>query len=109
MREFIEQGKWEYKEKQVKEKGTNKTFTLTEPITLFREDYYEVRRVIAVDNCPVDVAPESDFYVYEFSYLTNNGSAAIKIVDHVTAYILISQHLDWFMQGRALSAIDDFF
>ena len=109
MREFIYCGNWEYGELQVKEKGTGKSFTITQPKLLFREDYYNIRRGIAVDNCPVDVVPEKDFYVYQISYLTDKGSLAIKIVDHITAHTLISQNLGEFMQGKALSAIDDFF
>ena len=109
MREFIYCGNWEYGELQVKEKNTGKSFTVTEPKLLFSEDYYRIRRGVAIDNCPVDAIPEKDFYVYQISYLTGNGSLTIKIIDHITAHSLISQHLDWFMQGRALSAIDDFF
>lgn len=109
MREFIYCSYWEYGELHIKEKGTGKTFTATQPKLVFSEDYYSIRRCIAVDNCPVDVIPEKDFYVYQISYLTGNGSLATKIVDHVTAHSLISQNLGEFMQGKALSAIDDFF
>ena len=70
MRVFISEGnsRWEYQERQVKEKGTEKHFTLTQPKELFSEDYYTVRRAIAVENVPFYITPEKDFYVYEFLY-----------------------------------------
>lgn len=101
--------KWEYGEKQVTEIGTEKSFTLTQPNIIFREDYYFIRRAIAVDNCPVDVIPEPSFYVYEFAYLIADGCLVTKIIDRGTAYELIETNLPMFMEGEALSAIEDFF
>lgn len=109
MREFTSNGRWKYHEKTVTEKGTGKSFTLTQPKTIFNEDYYTVRRAIAIDHCPVDVVPERDFNVVEFLYLTGKGSTAVKVVDYVTAYMLIRENLGAFMQGAALSDIQDFF
>lgn len=109
MREFVDNGKWKYGEKQVRERGTNKSFTLTQPKTLFEEDFYTVRRSIAVDNCPANVIPESDFYVYEFTYFTSGVYITIRIVDQETAQRLIGSNLELFLQGRATNVIDDFF
>ena len=108
MRTFFSEGTWEYGEKQVIEKGAAKRFTLTQPKTLLNEDYYTVRRAIAVDNCPIHVVPEEDFYVYEFSYM-ENGRCTVKIVDDVLAYKLLKSNLQVFMEGRALNVIKCFF
>lgn len=102
-------GSWQYGERQVKEKGTEKRFTLTQPKTLFSEDYYSVRRAIAVENVPVDVAPERDFYVYEFSYMETGSCLRITTVDETTAMELISTCLKEFLQGTASTYIKYFF
>lgn len=109
MREFVGNGRWAFYEKQVREKGTNKSFTLTQPKQLFLEDYYVIRRAIAVDNCPANVVPESDFYVYEFTYFTSGAYVTIRIVDQETAQKLIGSNLELFLQGRATKAIENFF
>ena len=102
-------GSWQYGERQVKEKGTEKSFTLTQPTMLFSEDYYTVRRAIAVENVPIDVIPEKDFYVYEFSYMKTGSCLKIITVDETAAKELISTCLKEFMQGNALSYIKYFF
>lgn len=111
MRVFLNVGenRWQYGEKQVKEKGTEKNFTLTQPKTLFSEDYYTVRRAIAVENAPVDVVPERDFYVYEFSYMETGCVLRIVIVDESTAKELISSCLKEFLRGDADTYIKYFF
>lgn len=109
MRVFISKGIWSFGERQVVEKGTDKSFTLTQPKDLFYEDYYTVRRAIAVENVPVDVVPERDFYVYEFSYMGIGCVLNIVIVDEVTAKELISTCLTEFLHGNASSYIKNFF
>lgn len=109
MRVFISNGSWQYGECQVKEKETDKSFTLTQPKTLFDEDYYKVRRAIAVENVPVDVVPEKDFYVYRFSYMETGGCLRIVTVDEITAKELIGTCLKEFMQGTASTYIKCFF
>ena len=102
-------GAWEYGERQVKEKGTEKSFTLTQPKLLFSEVYYLVRRAIAVENVPVDVAPEREFYVYEFAFMETGSCMRVVTVDEITAKELISACLREFMQGTASSYIKCFF
>ena len=102
-------GAWEYGERQVKEKGTEKRFTLTQPKVLFSEDYYTIRRAIAVENVPFYIPPEKDFYVYEFSYMETGSCLRVVTVDEDTAKELISTCLKEFMQGNALSYIKHFF
>jgi len=102
-------GSWQYGERQVKEKDTEKSFTLTQPKTLFNEDYYSVRRAIACENVPVDVVSEKDFYVYEFSYMETGSCLRIITVDETTAKELISTCLKEFMQGTASTYIKYFF
>lgn len=111
MRVFISEGdsRWEYQERQVKEKGTEKYFTLTQPKELFSEDYYTVRRAIAVENVPFYIPPEKDFYVYEFSYMETGCCLYVITVDEDTAKELISTCLKEFMQGNASSYIKYFF
>ena len=105
----VKENRWQYGEKQVKEKGTEKSFTLTQPKTLFSEDYYTVRRAIACENVPVDVAPERDFYVYEFSYMETGCCLSVITVDEVTAKELISNCLAEFLRGSACTYIKYFF
>ena len=109
MRVFISKGNWSCEERQVVEKGTDKSFTLTQPKHLFYEDYYSVRRAIAVENVPVDVVPERDFYVYEFSYMTVGCVLNTVIVDETTAKELIDTCLNEFLHGNATSYIKNFF
>ena len=109
MKVFISEGRWEYGERQVKEKGTDKRFTLTQPKQLFSEDYYTVRRAIACENVPIDVVPEKDFYIYEFSYMETGSCLRIITVDEATAKELISTCLKEFMQGKASTYIKCFF
>ena len=111
MRVFISEGnsRWEYGERQVKEKGTEKRFTLTQPKQLFSEDFYTVRRAIACENVPSDVAPEKHFYVYEFSYMETGCCLYVITVDEITAKELISTYLKEFMQGTASTYIKCFF
>lgn len=111
MRVFISEGngRWEYGERQVKEKGTEKRFTLTQPKQLFSEDYYTIRRAIACENVPGDVAPEKHFYVYEFSYMETGCCLCVITVDESTAKELISNCLTEFLQGNASTYIKYFF
>ena len=101
--------RWQYGEKEVKEKGTGKNFTLTQPKTLFSEDYYTVRRAIACENVPIDVAPERDFYVYEFSYMGTGCCLSTKIIDEIAAKELIGSCLEEFLRGNACTYIKYFF
>ena len=109
MREFLSMNQWRYGEKRVIEKETGKSFTLTDSQTMFSEDYYTVRRAIAVDNCPVDVVPEKDFPVYEFSYMDNQCCCVVKIVDQETAEHIIRTYLTEFLLGKATQKITDYF
>lgn len=111
MRVFISEGnsRWEYGEHQVKEKGTEKRFTLTQPKQLFSEDFYTVRRAIACENVPSDVVPEKHFYVYEFSYMETGCCLYVITVDETTAKELINTCLKEFMQGTASTYIKYFF
>lgn len=109
MRTFIGTGRWQYGEKLVIERETGKTFTLTQPRAIFAEDYYTVRRAIAVDNCPVDVVPERNFPVYEFSYMDNQCCCVVKIVDQETAEHIIRTYLTEFLLGKATQKITDYF
>lgn len=109
MREFISRDNWTYREKQVIERETGKSYTLTDPVDLFKEDYYTVRRAIAVENCKADEVPENDFYVYEFVYMTDGCKLNVVIVDFFTAYDFIHKNLQYFMKGTALREIEKFF
>lgn len=109
MREFLGMNGWQYGEKQVVDRETGKSFTLTQAKTIFSEDYYTVCRAIAVDNCPADVIPEMDFPVYEFSYMDNKCSCVVKIVDQETAEHIIRTHLTDFLLGKATQKIIDYF
>lgn len=109
MRIFISERRWEYNEKNVREQGTDKKFVLTQPKQLFNEDCYTVRRAIACENVPVDVAPEKDFYVYEFSYMKTGSCLKIVIVDEVTAKELIGTRTTEFLRGTANTYINSFF
>lgn len=109
MREFLSMNQWRYGEKRVIEKETGKSFTLTDSQTMFSEDYYTVRRAIAVDNCPADVVPERDFVVYEFSYMDKQCCCVVKIVDQETAEDIIRTYLTEFLLGKATQKITDYF
>ena len=109
MRQFISNGNWQYGEKQVIERETGKSFTLTEPVQLFSEDYYTIRRALAVDNCSAEEYGEFDFYVCEFLYMTKGSTLEMKIVDIETAHNFINQYLWSLMHGTALKEIETFF
>ena len=83
MRVFIAKGNWSCEERQVVEKGTDKSFTLTQPKDLFYEDYYTVRRAIAVENVPVDGSTKMEDALME-SIEPFDVSGA---VDFQTAYL----------------------
>ena len=70
MREFVDKNGagWNYGEKDVAEPATGKEFVLTQPKRIYNEDYYNITRAIAVENVPVDVVPEPDFFVYKMDY-----------------------------------------
>jgi len=111
MRVFTSRSDWAWGEREVVEKknDTCKFFTLTQPKTLFHEDYYSVRRTIAIENGPIDVDSEMDFYVYEFSYMGIGCVLHTVIVDEITAKELISTCLTEFLHGNATSYIKNFF
>ena len=111
MRVFMSEGdgRYQYGERQVKERGTEKRFTLTQPKQLFSEDFYTIRRAIACENVPSNVAPERDFYVYEFSYMETCCCLSVITVDENTAMELISTCLKEFLHGNAGAYIKNFF
>jgi len=101
---------WHCGEKSVVEIGADKEFVLTQAKRLFNENAYHVIRAIACENCPVDVAAEPDFCVYEVAYMAMDGcSTNIAIVDEETAEGLLKEKLRDFMRGTALEHIRDFF
>lgn len=108
MRTFIEKSAWSYGEKEVTERGGSKSFTLTQPHDIFREDYYHVRRCVAVENVPADVVPENDFFVYEICYMCG-VSLCVEHVAEDAALELISENLSAFLQGGAEQCIRDYF
>ena len=99
---------WKYSEKQVLEEDTNRSFTLTQPKTLFREDYYSVTRAIAVENIQLYSIPVPEFYVYEFKYMTSGCCLCIAVIDEVSAMELINNNLKEFLHGNACRAITEF-
>lgn len=109
MRRFESLDIWRYAEKQVIELGTNRNFTLTQPKVLFKEDYYSVRRAVAVENVDEYTISEPYFYVYEFSYMVSGGCLCIDIVDAKTALKLINDNLNNFLEGNAHICIKEFF
>lgn len=109
MRQFINNGSWQHGEKQITEKRSGKSFTLIDPVQLFSEDYYTIRRALAVDNCNAEECGEFDFYVCEFLYMTKGSTLEIKIVDIETAHNFINQYLWMLMHGTALKEIETFF
>ena len=100
---------WKYSEKEVKEKGTGKTFTLTQPKKVFEEDFYHIKRSIACENVPTDVAAEEDFFVYEVSYMLPGCQLCVVYVSEDTATELVSSNVAAFLQGRAHGHIVEFF
>ena len=104
MRKFKITSPYAYKEMQVIEQNTEKSFTLTQKATLFNEDYYSVYRFIAVDN-EYNNTPEPDSYVYQFNYMVTGCSLTSVIVDEQTAKQFISDNLLSFMQGKINSKL----
>lgn len=109
MRKFISLDMWKHGEKQVQERGNFKRFTLTQPKQLFSEDYYTVRRAVAVENVDTQTIPEPYFYVYEFSYMVSGSCLCIDVVDAETALKLINDNLNNFLEGNAHIYIKEFF
>lgn len=108
-RTFNDIGCWAHGEKQVIDNSTGKRFTLTQPQYIFREDYYHVRRGIAIENVPADVVPEKEFYVYEFSYMVSGTSLCIWNVTEDIALDVIGKNLPEFLQGKAGKCIEEYF
>ena len=111
MREFVDKNGagWNYGEKDVTEPATGKEFVLTQPKRIYNEDYYNITRAIAVENVPVDVVPEPDFFVYKISYMPDGFSLCERIVDEDTAEKLIGSALKAFLRGEATEHIKKFF
>ena len=100
MRKFITTSTYQYGEQQATEFQGEKTFTLTQRATLFKEDYYTVYRFIAVENADINAIAEPDSYVYQFNYMCSGCSLTSVIVDEQTAKQFISDNLLSFMQGK---------
>ena len=100
---------WSYGEKQLIDNNTGKCYTLTQPKDIFREDYYHVRRGLAIENVPADVVPEKEFYVYEFSYMVSGTSLCVRNVTEDIAIDLIGKNLPEFLQGKAGKCIEEYF
>ena len=105
MRKFITTSTYQYGEQQATEFQGEKTFTLTQRATLFKEDYYTVYRFIAVENADINAIAEPDSYVYQFSFLCSGCISDTIIVDEQTARQFISDNLLSFMQGRINSKL----
>lgn len=107
MRKFEPEGfnRWVYSEKNIIEPTTNKRFTLTQPKTLFSEDYYTVTRCIACENVPVDVVPEESFYLYEINYMPNGYSSKTVFVEENIMGCLLTEFLILFLRGEALNCL----
>ena len=105
MRKFITTSTYQYGEQQATEFQGEKTFTLTQRATLFKEDYYTVYRFIAVENADINAIAEPDSYVYQFNYMCSGCSLTSVIVDEQTAKQFISDNLLSFMQGKINSKL----
>lgn len=108
-RYFVKNGSYAYQELPVKEIGTGKTFTLTQPKTLFNEDYYAITRFIAVENVPVDDYPEQDFYVYRISYSEYGPVCCIKIVSEDVLLDIIDKYKLPLIRGDANECLRNYF
>ena len=100
MRKFITTSTYQYGEQQATEFQGEKTFTLTQRATLFKEDYYTVYRFIAVENADINAIAEPDSYVYQFSFLCSGCISDTIIVDEQTAKQFISDNLLSFLHGQ---------
>lgn len=109
MKVYVSQGdgRWQCGEKNVQEVGTERQYTLTQPVTLFSEDYYSIKRAIAC--CNTLCSFEEDYlYVYEFSYM-EDGCLSVIIVDAQTAEEAIRLNLKEFLEGSACKCIAQYF
>ena len=100
---------WCYREKSVVEEATGKQFTLTQPVDIFNEDTYGVRRCIACENVPVNIVPEKDFYVYEVTYMPHGYCCRTEMVSEDIFCMLMKEHLLEFLRGDARESIQKFF
>ena len=108
-RYFIRNGRYKYGELPVKEIETGKTFTLTQPKTLFNEDYYIITRFIAVEDVPVDVVPEHDFYVYRVSWMEPGPVLIERIVSEDIMMDIMQKFPEQLLHGNACSYIQTYF
>ena len=108
-RYFVQNGSYAYAELPVKEINTGKTFTLTQPKTLFNEDYYVITRFIAVENVPVDVVPEPYFYVYKASWMEPGTSLITKFVSEDVMIDFMRDFPKHLLHGNACSYIQKYF
>lgn len=108
-RYFVQNGNYAFQELPGKEIDTEKTFTLTQPKTLFNEDYYAITRFIAVENVPVDVVPEPDFYVYRISYSEYGPICCIKIVSEDVLLDIIDKYKLLLIRGDANECLRKYF
>lgn len=108
-RYFVQNGSYAYQELPVKEIETGKKFTLTQPKTLFNEDYYRITRFIAVEDVPVDVVPEPDFYVYKVSWMEPGPSLVTKFVSEDIMMDFMREFPEQLLHGNARGFIQQYF
>jgi len=98
---------WSNGEKQVVLVGTDKEYTLTQPVRIFNEDHYTVTRAVACANFDCK-AYEDNFFVFEVSYM-HDGCCCVVAIDVESMEELLSKNLYDFISGGALKAIQAFF
>ena len=108
-RYFVKNGSYAYAELPVKEIDTGKTYILTQPKTLFNEDYYTITRFIAVEDVLIDVVPEPDFYVYKIAYLEYGTVCCIKIVSEDILLDIIDKYKLPLIRGNANECLRKYF
>jgi len=108
MKIYIGIAPWGNHEREVNLYGTDKYYTLTQPHTLFKEDFYSVTRTVAVPNFPC-FGKESYFHVYEISYFDSDNFSTSLTVDEDTACELLSTYAKEFLDGTACGCIEKFF
>lgn len=108
-RYFVRNGSYEYAELPVKEIGTGKLFTLTQPKTLFNEDFYMITRFITVEDVPVNVVSEPYFYVYKICWMEPGSVLIERIVSEDIMMDIMQKFPEQLLHGDACDCIQTYF
>lgn len=96
-------GEWKHGEREMVEEPSGILVTLTQPESFLEEDYYSIKRMVAVphDN-------RADFFLYEVSALDNESGVTVLRTVYVLEdrlAVFLKEYMVKIMRGRGGEAL----